>query len=56
MDITRIDLLIQNGDFFKHPVLLAAMKHAAVGGRRLHLFGLVSDGGCTRSRRIFMRC
>src|SRR5437868_11940265 len=45
MDITRIDLLIQNGDFYKHPVLLAAMKHARVGERRLHLFGLISDGG-----------
>jgi 2,3-bisphosphoglycerate-independent phosphoglycerate mutase len=45
MDITRIDLMIQNGEFFQHPVLLAAMKHARVGGRRLHLFGLVSDGG-----------
>jgi 2,3-bisphosphoglycerate-independent phosphoglycerate mutase len=45
MDITRIDLMIQNGEFFKHPVLLAAMKHARVGQRRLHLFGLVSDGG-----------
>src|ERR1700723_2955678 len=45
MDITRIDLMIQNGDFFSHPVLLAAMKHAREGERRLHLFGLVSDGG-----------
>jgi 2,3-bisphosphoglycerate-independent phosphoglycerate mutase len=45
MDITRIDLMIRNGEFFSHPVLLAAMKHARVGGRRLHLFGLVSDGG-----------
>jgi 2,3-bisphosphoglycerate-independent phosphoglycerate mutase len=45
MDITRIDLLIQNGEFFSHPVLLAAMKHARVGEGRLHLFGLVSDGG-----------
>jgi 2,3-bisphosphoglycerate-independent phosphoglycerate mutase len=45
MDITRIDLMIQNGDFFKHPVLLEAMKHARAGERRLHLFGLVSDGG-----------
>src|SRR5881409_3480794 len=34
MDITRIDLMIRNGDFFKHPVLLAAMKHARTGGRR----------------------
>jgi 2,3-bisphosphoglycerate-independent phosphoglycerate mutase len=45
MDITRIDLMIQNGDFFSHPPLLAAMKHARTGNRRLHLFGLVSDGG-----------
>jgi 2,3-bisphosphoglycerate-independent phosphoglycerate mutase len=45
MDITRIDLLIQTGEFFHHPVLLAAMKHARVGERRLHIFGLVSDGG-----------
>src|SRR6202050_5033940 len=45
MDITRIDLMIQNGEFFSHPVLLAAMKHARVGERKLHLFGLLSDGG-----------
>jgi 2,3-bisphosphoglycerate-independent phosphoglycerate mutase len=45
MDITRIDAMIQNGDFFSHPVLLDAMKNARVGERRLHLFGLVSDGG-----------
>ncbi len=45
MDITRIDLMIQNGEFFQHPVLLDAMKHARTGDRRLHLFGLVSDGG-----------
>src|SRR5579871_1868460 len=45
MDITRIDLMIENGEFFSHPVLVAAMKHARSGGRRLHLFGLVSDGG-----------
>jgi 2,3-bisphosphoglycerate-independent phosphoglycerate mutase len=45
MDITRIDLMIQNGEFFSHPVLMAAMKHAREGERRLHLFGLLSDGG-----------
>jgi 2,3-bisphosphoglycerate-independent phosphoglycerate mutase len=45
MDITRIDLMIQNGEFFSHPVLLQAMKHARSGERRLHLFGLISDGG-----------
>jgi 2,3-bisphosphoglycerate-independent phosphoglycerate mutase len=45
MDITRIDMMIENGELFKHPALLAAMKQAATGERRLHLFGLVSDGG-----------
>jgi 2,3-bisphosphoglycerate-independent phosphoglycerate mutase len=45
MDITRIDLMIQNGDLFSDRTLVAAMKHARTGGRRLHLFGLVSDGG-----------
>jgi 2,3-bisphosphoglycerate-independent phosphoglycerate mutase len=45
MDITRIDLMIQNGEFFKHPVLVEAMKNARTSGRKLHLFGLVSDGG-----------
>jgi 2,3-bisphosphoglycerate-independent phosphoglycerate mutase len=45
MDITRIDRMIESGDFFSHPVLLDAIKHARSGGRRLHLFGLLSDGG-----------
>jgi len=45
MDITRLDLMIQNGEFFSDPTLLGAMKHARSGGRRLHLFGLLSDGG-----------
>src|SRR5258707_15456764 len=43
MDVTRIDLMIANGEFFRNPVLLAAMHH--VRGRRLHLMGLLSDGG-----------
>jgi len=45
MDSTRIELMIQNGEFFSHPVLLAAMKNAQASGRQLHLFGLLSDGG-----------
>ena len=43
MDVTRIDLMISSGDFFRDPTLLAAMHHAR--GRRLHLMGLLSDGG-----------
>ena len=45
MDITRLDLMIANGDFFSDPTLLDAVKHARSDGRRLHLFGLLSDGG-----------
>jgi len=45
MDITKIDLLIENGEFFKNPALLDAMTKARTGERRLHLFGLLSDGG-----------
>jgi 2,3-bisphosphoglycerate-independent phosphoglycerate mutase len=45
MDITRIDMMIQSGDFFSNPVLLSAMKNARSGGRRLHILGLLSDGG-----------
>jgi 2,3-bisphosphoglycerate-independent phosphoglycerate mutase len=43
MDITRIDLMIQNGEFFRNPALLQAMHNAR--GHRLHVFGLLSDGG-----------
>jgi 2,3-bisphosphoglycerate-independent phosphoglycerate mutase len=45
MDSTRIELMVQNGEFFSDPTLLAAMKNARIGGRKLHLFGLLSDGG-----------
>src|SRR5215469_747159 len=44
MDVTRIDMMIANGDFLLNPVLHAAMDHAR-GGHRLHLMGLCSDGG-----------
>ncbi|HYP15373.1 MAG TPA: 2,3-bisphosphoglycerate-independent phosphoglycerate mutase [Bryobacteraceae bacterium] len=43
MDVTRLDLLISSGEFFRHPVLTAAMEKAR--SSHLHLFGLVSDGG-----------
>ena len=45
MDITRIDAMIASGEFFTHPVIVDALERAAKGGRQLHLFGLVSDGG-----------
>ena len=45
MDITRIDAQIVSGEFGKNPAIVQAMKRARDGGRQLHLFGLVSDGG-----------
>jgi len=45
MDITRIDALIASGEFGKNPAIMKAMQRAREGGRQLHLFGLVSDGG-----------
>jgi 2,3-bisphosphoglycerate-independent phosphoglycerate mutase len=45
MDITKIDVMIENGEFEKNPVLLDALAKARTGERRLHLLGLLSDGG-----------
>ena len=45
MDITRIDALIASGEFKNDPAIIKAMQRAREGGRQLHLFGLVSDGG-----------
>src|SRR5262252_5308815 len=45
MDITKIDVMIESGELFSNPALLSAMKNARSGGRRLHLCGLLSDGG-----------
>ena len=45
MDITRIDAQIAAGEFGKNPEIVRAMQRARDGGRQLHLFGLVSDGG-----------
>jgi 2,3-bisphosphoglycerate-independent phosphoglycerate mutase len=41
----RIDGTIEDGTFFENEVLKAAMRHAKQNGSRLHLVGLVSNGG-----------
>ncbi|HWG58895.1 MAG TPA: 2,3-bisphosphoglycerate-independent phosphoglycerate mutase [Candidatus Acidoferrales bacterium] len=43
MDITRVDQLIASGEFFRHPLLLEAMRRGRE--RQLHLLGLASSGG-----------
>jgi 2,3-bisphosphoglycerate-independent phosphoglycerate mutase len=45
MDITKIDLMIENGSLFKNETLLGAMEAAKKNGRKLHFIGLLSDGG-----------
>lgn len=43
--LTRINLAIRDGDFFKNDAFLNATKHVKKNGTSLHLFGLLSDGG-----------
>jgi 2,3-bisphosphoglycerate-independent phosphoglycerate mutase len=44
-DLTRITKAIQDGDFFTNPVLLECIAKTKAAGGRLHLAGLLSDGG-----------
>ncbi len=44
-DLTRISKAISDGDFFENPVLLDCIKRTRAAGGRLHLAGLLSDGG-----------
>ena len=44
-DLTRISKSIADGDFFRNPVLTAIMDKVRGGGGKLHLMGLLSDGG-----------
>jgi 2,3-bisphosphoglycerate-independent phosphoglycerate mutase len=44
-DLTKISKAIEEGDFFKNPVLLDCIEKTKTAGGRLHLAGLLSDGG-----------
>lgn len=44
-DLTKITKAIDDGDFFENPALISAMDNAAKHGKKLHLYGLLSDGG-----------
>lgn len=44
-DLTKITKAIQDGDFFENPALLKAVENAKKNGKKLHLYGLLSDGG-----------
>ncbi|HLE96357.1 MAG TPA: 2,3-bisphosphoglycerate-independent phosphoglycerate mutase [Candidatus Thermoplasmatota archaeon] len=43
--LTRVDKAIRDGGFFENPALVGAVDHALESGGRLHVLGLVSDGG-----------
>lgn len=44
-ELTRITKAIEDGDFFENPALVSAMDAAKANGKKLHVMGLVSDGG-----------
>ncbi|WP_433945025.1 2,3-bisphosphoglycerate-independent phosphoglycerate mutase [Paenibacillus sp. SN-8-1] len=44
-DLTRIDKSIREGDFFTNKTLVEAVQYAKTNGKKLHLYGLLSDGG-----------
>jgi 2,3-bisphosphoglycerate-independent phosphoglycerate mutase len=44
-DLTRISKSIRDGDFEQNETLLAAIESAKNKGKKLHLYGLLSDGG-----------
>jgi 2,3-bisphosphoglycerate-independent phosphoglycerate mutase len=44
-DLVKINLAIKDGSFHKHPVILDAINYAKKNNKKLHLMGLVSDGG-----------
>ena len=44
-DLTRINLSIKNGDFFKNPAFIDAISNVKAHASCLHLMGLVSYGG-----------
>lgn len=44
-DLTRITKSVRDRDFFDNETLLGAIRHAKNNGKKLHLYGLLSDGG-----------
>ncbi len=44
-DLTKITKAIEDGDFFENPAFLKAVENAKQNGKKLHLYGLLSNGG-----------
>ena len=56
-DMTKIDLALKNGDFEKNTVLNDLLEKIAKEHGRLHLAGLLSDGGVhSHIRHLFALC
>ena len=43
--LTRVNIAIRNGEFEKNETFLNAVKNVKESGKKLHLMGLLSDGG-----------
>ena len=56
MDITRLDLMIENGELFRHPLLLEAMKRRRRTDEGCIFSGCSAMAGCTRIRTTSMHC
>jgi 2,3-bisphosphoglycerate-independent phosphoglycerate mutase len=44
-DLVKINLAIRDRSLFSNPMLIEVMKYVKSSGKKLHLMGLVSDGG-----------
>ncbi|MBJ6360812.1 2,3-bisphosphoglycerate-independent phosphoglycerate mutase [Paenibacillus sp. GCM10012307] len=44
-DLTRITKSIREGDFYENETILGAIHYAKANNKKLHLYGLLSDGG-----------
>jgi 2,3-bisphosphoglycerate-independent phosphoglycerate mutase len=44
-DLTRISKSIRDGEFFDNETILGAVRHVKAKSKKLHLYGLLSDGG-----------
>lgn len=53
-ELTRITKSIEDGDFFSIPELCAAIEHCKQNNSKLHIMGLLSDGGVhSHMRHLF---
>lgn len=44
-DLTRITKSIRDGEFFENETFVKAINHAKENGKKLHIYGLLSNGG-----------